>query len=328
MSATDIPDPGDPALEADEPHSDVQRVMAQWDRLRPVSLRTMGPRGSRLLTRLGRWLQDADPPAVATTDRSIPGPAGEITVRRYRPSGTGPFPTVVYFHGGGFVLGDLDSHDLLCRHLTVRSDCEVVAVDYRLAPGHPFPAAVEDARAAVEWVTSDAGFSEPDEGLAVAGDSAGGTLAAVTSLIATERDGPAIDHQLLVYPAVDLRSDYPSMRDHAGHVLSAADMEWFRDCYYGSDLHLRNPCADPMLACDLSGLPPATVVTAGFDPLRDGALAYADRLAGAGVPVRVRNYPDMVHGFLGMLSETEDVDRAHGAVADVAGDLREALDVA
>ena len=328
MSADRLPEPGDPALEADEPHRDVQRVMADRETLRPLPLHRIGARGVRLLARFGTWLQDADPPAVATADFEIPGPAGDIPVRRYRPSGTGPFPTVVYFHGGGFVLGDLDTHDLLCRHLTVRSDCEVVSADYRLAPEHPFPAAVEDARAAVEWTANDPPELHGDGQLAVAGDSAGGNLAAVTSLLAAENDGPAIDHQLLVYPAVAMGRDYPSVRDHTGYVLEAADMEWFEDCYFGSELTLRNPCADPMQACDLSGLPPATVVPAGFDPLRDGGLAYAQRLDDAGVPVRVRNYPDMVHGFLGMLSDSEDVDTAHGAVVELAGDLRNALDVA
>jgi acetyl esterase len=255
----------------------------------------MGPRGVRLLTKVGMWLQDADPLAAATADFGIPGPASDIPVRRYRPSGTGPFPTVVYFHGGGFVLGSLDTHDLLCRHLTVRSDCVVVSVDYRLAPEHPFPAAVKDARAALEWAAGDPTELDADGQIAVAGDSAGGNLAAMTSLLATGNDGPAldVDHQLLVYPAVAMGREYPSTRDHAGYVLEAADMEWFNDCYFGSDLTLRNPCADPMRACDLSGLPPATVVTAGFDPLRDAGIACARRLDDEGVPVRLRNYPEM-----------------------------------
>jgi acetyl esterase len=328
MSADRLPEPGDPSLEADEPHPDVQRVMADRERLRPLPIHRMGARGVRLLTKFGMWLADADPPAVATADFEIPGPAGSIPVRRYRPSGAGPFPTVVFFHGGGFVLGSLDTHDLLCRYLAVRSDCEVVSVEYRLAPEHPFPAAVEDAYAAVEWAADEPGELDGDGRLVVAGDSAGGNLAAVTSLLATENAGPAIDHQLLVYPAVAMGREYPSVRDHAGHVLEAADMEWFNDCYFGSDLTLRNPCADPMEACDLSGLPPGTVVTAGFDPLRDGGVAYARRLDDEGVPVRLRNYPDMVHGFLGMLSDSEDVDTAHGALVELADDLRNALDVA
>jgi len=319
-------------LETDAPHPDVQRVMAQREKFRVLPLSTLGARGARLLTRLGRWLQESDPPAVGdTTDLAIPGPAGEIGVRTYRPEAGGPYPTVVYFHGGGYVLGDLDGHDLFCRHLCVESDCEVVSVAYRRAPEHPFPAAVEDAYAAVEWAAGepdalDRGADGDRRGLAVAGDSAGGNLAAVVSLMAVERDGPAIDYQSLIYPAVGVREDQPSMREHTGLILTEDDLEWFRDCYFGSEIHQRNPYADPSLACDLSEVPPATVVTAGFDPLRDGGVAYARQLVGDGVSVRFRNYPDMVHGFVTMLSETEDVDRANEAVADLGADLRDAFD--
>jgi|GEM_PF-136285 len=325
------------SLAATEPHPDVQRVMAQREKFRPLALSTLGARGTRLLVRVGQWFQDADPPAVgATADLSIPGPDGEIDVRTYRPAGAGPFPTVVTFHGGGYVFGGIDSHDLFCRHLTVESDCEVVSVDYRLAPEHPFPAAVEDANAAVEWAASGpaalaCGGRGDGDGtgtpLAVAGDSAGGGLAAVVSLMAAERDGPEIDYQALVYPAVGTREDQPSMREHAGLILTEDDLRWFQDCYYGSDVHLRNPYADPSRACDLSGVAPATVVTAGFDPLRDGGVAYARQLVADGVSVRFRNYPEMVHGFATMLSETEDVDRAAEAVAAIGADLRTAFDL-
>jgi acetyl esterase len=330
-------DAGDEAdgsrLEADEPHPDVQRVMAQREKFRLLPFSTLGARGARLLTRIGLWLQESDPPAVgATSDLAIPGPAGDIDVRTYRPDRDGPYPTVVYYHGGGYVLGDLDGHDLFCRHLCVESDCEVVSVAYRRAPEHPFPAAVEDAYAAVEWAASDpdaldCGAGTDRRGLAVAGDSAGGNLAAVTSLVAAERDGPEIDYQALVYPAVGVREDQPSVREHTGLILTEDDLEWFRDCYFGSEIHQRNPYADPSRACDLSAVPPATVVTAGFDPLRDGGVAYARQLVGDGVSVRFRNYPEMVHGFVTMLSETEDVDRATEAVADLGADLRTAFDI-
>ncbi|QLH84468.1 alpha/beta hydrolase [Halosimplex pelagicum] len=320
-------DDGDgPRLAADEPHPDVQSVLHSRRWLRSVGMSTIGARGVRLLAKLGLWLQDADPPAVGdATDLTIPGPDGEVPARRYRPIGAGPYPTVVFYHGGGFVLGNLDSHDLLCRHLTAASGCEVVAVDYRLAPEHPFPAAVEDAYAALEWAAADPDVLDPDGGLAVAGDSAGGNLAAVAALMAAERDGPDLDYQSLVYPAVGTREEQDSMQEYTGYVLSEDDIRWFDRCYYGSEIHRRNPYADPSRACDLSGVPPATVVTAGFDPLRDGGIAYARRLVGDGVSVRFRNYPDMVHGFVGMLSEDEDVARAHEAVADIAADLRRAL---
>ncbi|WP_436908825.1 alpha/beta hydrolase [Halosimplex marinum] len=314
-------------MAADEPHPDVQSVLRSRRWRRPVGLSRLGARGARLLTKVGLWLQDDDPPAVGdTTDLTIPGPGGEIPVRRYRPTGAGPYPTVVFYHGGGFVVGSLDTHDHLCRRLTVESGCEVVSVDYRLAPEHPFPAAVEDAYAALEWAAdpeASADVLDPDGGLAVAGDSAGGNLAAVAALMAAERDGPDLDYQSLIYPAVGTREDQASMREYTGYVLSEDDIRWFDRCYYGTEIHRRNPYADPSRACDLSGVPPATVVTAGFDPLRDGGIAYARRLVGDGVSVRFRNYPDMVHGFVGMLSE--DVDRAGEAVDEVAADLRGAL---
>ncbi|MFC7140066.1 alpha/beta hydrolase [Halosimplex aquaticum] len=315
-----------PRLAADEPHPDVQSVMDSRRWLQSVSMSTLGARGIRLLTKVGTWLQREDPPAVGdATDLTIQGPDGELDVRRYRPEAAGPYPTVVFYHGGGFVLGSLDTHDLLCRHLTIESGCEVVSVDYRLAPEHPFPAAVEDAYAALEWAADDPAVLDRDGHLAVAGDSAGGNLAAVVSLMAAERVGPGLDYQTLVYPAVGTREDQASMREYAGYVLSEDDMRWFDRCYYGSEIHRRNPYADPTRACDLSGVPPATVVTAGFDPLRDGGIAYARRLVGDGVSVRFRNYPSMVHGFVGMLSESEDVDRAHEAVEAIGEDLRVAL---
>ncbi|WP_459194672.1 alpha/beta hydrolase [Halosimplex sp. J119] len=334
-STDESPSPADGGLErldgarlaADEPHPDVQSVMESRRLFQTVSMSTIGARNIRRLTKLAGWFQREDPPAVgATADLTIPGPDGEIAVRRYRPEGAGPYSTVVFYHGGGFVLGNLDTHDHLARLLTVESDCEVVSVDYRLAPEHPFPAAVEDAYAALEWAADDPEVLDPDGGLAVAGDSAGGTLAAVASLMATERDGPELDYQTLVYPAVGTDEDQESMREYTGYVLSKDDMRWFDRCYYGSDIHRRNPYADPSKACDLSGVPPATVVTAGFDPLRDGGIEYARQLVGDGVSVRFRNYPAMVHGFVSMLSENEGVERAHEAVEAIGEDLRVALD--
>ena len=272
---------------------------------------------------VANWLQNRTPPAIGSTEgRTIPGPGGELPVRIYRPEGEGPFPTVVFFHGGGFVIGGLGSHDLLCRHLTRESDCVVLSVDYRLAPEHPFPAAVEDAYAATEWAAANSETLDSDGHLAVAGDSAGGNLSAVVSLMAAERDGPEIDYQSLLYPGVGLTGDRPSAERHTGIVLLEEDMEWFRESYFGSDLTMRNPYADPVNACDLSGMPPATVITAGFDPLRDGGKAYAERLVADGVPVRYDNYDDMIHGFASAPS-ANGIDRSHEAVAQIADDLRD-----
>jgi len=314
-------------MEAEEPHPDVEPVLERERRLRRyVSLRRLGVRGIRLLSKVETWRRNRTEVSVgATYEEAIPGPDGGLPVRIYRPAGEGPFPTIVYFHGGGYILGGLDSHDLLCRQLAGEADSVVVSVDYRLAPEHPFPAAVEDAYAATEWAARNADALASDGSLAVAGDSAGGTLAAVTCLMARDRDGPEINYQVLGYPAVNVEEKQDSVRKHAGRVLDEDDLRWFRELYFGSDVHLRNPYADPSNACSLSGLPPATVVTAGFDPLRDGAVEYVRRLEDDGVSVSHRHYDDMIHGFLTMLSESEDVDRAHEAVADVGADLREAF---
>jgi len=303
-------------------HPQAEAALERRRKLGLSSLRDVGVRRLRWLGRLMNWWQNRNPPAVGrTVERSIPGPDGDLPIRIYRPHGDGPFPTVVFFHGGGYVLGSLESHDLLCRHLARESGAVVVAVDYRLAPEHPFPAAVEDAYAAVEWAAANPDALASDGNLAVVGDRAGGALAAVAALMAAEKNGPDIDHQALLYPGVGIERDQQSVREHAGRVLSEDDLEWFRECYFGSEVHERNPYADPTNACDLSGVPPATVVTAGFDPLRDGGVAYAEQLEADGVPVRHVEYDDMIHGFATMLS-SPDLDRAHEAIADVAGDLR------
>ena len=269
-------------------------------------------------------LRNRNPPSVGrTVDRTIPGPAGDLDVRLYLPDADGPCPTVVFFHGGGYVLGSIATHDWLCRHLVRESRCAVLSVDYRLAPEHPFPAAVEDAYAAVEWTAANPDAVAGDGRLAVAGDSAGGTLAAVATLVAAECDGPEIDYQALLYPGVGVDEDQPSIREHTGIVLSEADLRWFRDCYYESEIHERNPYADPTNADDVSGVAPATVVTAGVDPLRDGGRAYAEQLVHDGVDTRYVNYESMVHGFMTL----RDVDRARDAIADVGDDLRDALGV-
>lgn len=269
------------------------------------------------------------PPVGDVTDRTVPGfeDGPEVPVRIYEPGGTGPFPTLVFFHGGGFVLGDLDSHDVACRELVRESDCVVVSVDYRRAPEDPFPAAVEDAYAATQWAAANPAAIEGTGGLAVAGDSAGGTLAAVVAQMARDReDGPAIDYQALVYPKTSHRTDWDSRQENAhGYFLVDEDMRWFTDAYYGCSVHRPNPYAHPLAACDFNDLPPATVITAGFDPLRDEGIAYADALADAGVTVDHYNYDDMIHGFFTMLVGPREVEAGHDAVATVAANVRNAL---
>jgi acetyl esterase len=322
-------------MRADEPHPEVQLVLEQIEALDALPLKQFGARGARDI--FGQFTADADEPEVGhVQDRTVPGyvpEAGEqceaVPVRHYRPSGAdeGPFPTVVFFHGGGFVIGDLESHDVVCRHVCAKAEVNVVAVDYRRAPENPFPAAVEDAYAATQYVGANPEEFDADGQLAVMGDSAGGNLAAVVSLLARDREdedeaAPDIDRQVLVYPAVDAKRDYDSWAENKeGYFLVEEDVLWFFDCYFGSDLHEQNPYAFPMEAEKHGNLPPATVVTAGFDPLRDEGAAYARVLRDAGVDVTHRNYDDVIHGFFSMLAPPVSIERAHEAVDAVADDL-------
>lgn len=237
-------------------------------------------------------------------DRVIEGPAGDIPLRVYTPQGTGPFGVLVFYHGGGFVIGDLDTHDRECRELCNGAGCVVVAVHYRLAPEQSFPAAPVDAYAALQWVGEHAGEIGGDaDRIAVGGDSAGGNLAAVVSLLARDGDGPPLRFQLLVYPAVDLRTDadFPSLTDNAqGPFLLKATMDYFMDHYFGAgdtDAARRDVRASPLLADSHAGLPPALIITAEFDPLRDEGAAYAKALQDADVPVKLHMYEGMAHLF-------------------------------
>ncbi len=221
-------------------------------------------------------------------------------MRVYTPEGEGPFPLLVYFHGGGWVLGNLDTHDPLCRALANESGCVVVSVDYRLAPEHRFPAAVEDCYAAAGWVAANAALLKGDpKRVAIGGDSAGGNLAAAVALKAQDQGGPALAYQLLLYPITNYSFDTVSYRENArGYLLSREDMVWYWDHYLGPEGEGLDPYASPLRAEDLRGLPPALVITAEYDPLRDEGEAFAARLAAAGVPVTATRYDGLVHGFL------------------------------
>lgn len=261
-------------------------------------------------------------------ERSIPGPAGDISLRIYTPECESDdavgYPLLVYFHGGGWVLGNLDTHDSLCRSLANAGGSVVVSVDYRLAPENRFPAAVEDAYRAVCWVSENARHLNGDASrLSVGGDSAGGNLAAVSCLWAKERGGPHVMHQLLLYPVLDLSNfDKESYHVHGeGYLLTAQSMVYYRGQYLRDEGDRKNPYASPLLAHDLSGLPPATVVAAELDVLTDEGKEYADRLNSAGVPVTYVCYDQMIHPFLNFL---EDVDRAGEAVLEIGSLLRKA----
>jgi acetyl esterase len=253
--------------------------------------------------------------------RRVPGPAGEIPLRIYTPQGIGPFPALVFFHGGGWVIGSLDTHDAVCRHLAKRAGTVVISVDYRLAPEHKFPAAPEDCYAATLWVAENASAIGVDaRRLAVGGDSAGGNLAAAVSLMARDRKKPSIALQMLVYPVTDHSYDTASYRDNAdGYLLTKDSMVWFWDHYLRNAGDGAEPYASPLRAQDLKGLPPAMVVTTEFDPLRDEGEAYANRLKQAGVPVKLKRYDGLIHGFFIM---TGFFPQALQAVDEAAAEIR------
>ena len=285
------------------------------------------PAGGREMYRaMANMLDLQGVPIGKTEDRTIPGPAGDIPVRIYTPvAAGGTCPALVYYHGGGWVIGDLDTHDALCRTLANEAGCKVIAVHYRLAPEHPFPAAFDDAYAAVKWVeakSSEIGI-DPNR-IAVAGDSAGGNLAAAVSLRAKAEKSPQIAFQLLIYPVTDAPRGTQSYKDFAeGYFLEADGMDWFWNHYVvnaGADP--ADPFAAPLRAPALAGLPPAYVVTAGFDVLRDEGKAYAEALKKAGVEVEYVNYEGMIHGFFNLQGA---LDVARDAVKAAAKALKEAL---
>jgi acetyl esterase len=224
----------------------------------------------------------------------------KLAVRSYRPVQDEPLPALVFFHGGGWTIGDLDTHDVLCRQLAAGARCAVFSVDYRLAPEHPFPAAVEDCFFATKFVFDHAQELQVDRSrLAVGGDSAGGNLAAVVALMARDQGGPPLAYQLLIYPATDQRCQMPSHeRNGEGYLLTRDGIRFFRAAYLPNEKDRTDWRASPLLAADHANLPPAFVLTAGYDPLVDEGRAYAERLAQAGVQVGYRDYADMVHGFV------------------------------
>lgn len=256
-------------------------------------------------------------PLAAIEDRRVPGPAGEIPVRVYRPEGRPPLPLVVFFHGGGWVLGNLESHDGTCRTLARAVPAVVVSVDYRLAPEHKFPAAAEDAFAATRWAAEHAASLGGDAArVAVAGDSAGGNLAAVVALMARDRGGPPLVHQVLVYPPTDAACDTASYEENAeGYFLTRDGMRWFWGHYLPSPAEGRHPYASPLRAEDLRGLPPALVITAEYDPLRDEGEAYAARLRAAGVGAVTRRFDGMIHAFASLTGTFPEATVAIDAVA-------------
>jgi acetyl esterase len=246
------------------------------------------------------WMMGKLAAGTGKADRTITGPGGDIKVRVYRSrtAAPGPRPLVVYFHGGGFVFGDLRMGEWLGSSVAARVGAVVVSVDYRLAPAHRFPAAVEDSYAALTWAAENAaelGATGPDTRLGVMGESAGGTLSAVMCLVARDRGGPAISHQALIYPAVDMTA---KRRNVVSPFLSTDEMTAYRRMYLGPDGDPADPWASPLLAADHVGLPPALIQVGEHDPLREDGIRYASALRAAGVPVRLTEYVGVPHGFI------------------------------
>ncbi|HEY3605838.1 MAG TPA: alpha/beta hydrolase [Sporichthyaceae bacterium] len=284
----------------------IAAVLAQAAAMNSKTLAELGPAGARAQLAMLCTMGGRSTATLAdVSNRHIDGPAGRIPVRIYRPVGDGPFGVLCFFHGGGFVLGDLNTHDGVCRQLAADANCLVVAVDYRLAPEHPFPAAVEDCDAALRWVAANAESLGGDPNrLAVGGESAGGNLSAVMAQRMRDHNGPALVAQLLVYPATRVAGEpTPSMLANAeGYFLTAADMEWFLKCYLPDPGEASLVTVSPALAKDLSGLPPALVITAEFDPLCDDGEDYAAAMKGSGVDVTHTRYDGAIHGFWNFFS--------------------------
>jgi len=268
-------------------------------------------------------LSEPGPEVAAVADHTVPVDGGEITVRVYTPEGSGPFPAHVYFHGGGFWLGDLDFCDITGRELCAGAGCVVVSVDYRLAPEFPFPTPVEDAYTALLWTAAHAQELGIDPArVSVGGASAGGNLAAVVAMMARDRGGPPLVLQVLDIPVTDITMSCASITENGeGYLLTRGAIAQYCDYYLADPADAKNPYASPLLADDLSGLPPAVVMTAEFDPLRDEGEQYAQRLADAGVPVYAKRWDGHLHGSLSMTALVPSSREWRNAVIEA---LREA----
>ena len=292
-----------------------QRPMPPWAEVDPVAYRARSEAGR---------FPSPDLLLAEIADSTIPGPAGPIAVRIYRASLEHNQPAIVYFHGGGFVIGSLNSHDGTCRRLAHASKCTLISIDYRLAPEHRFPAAVDDSYAAAVWVAENSKALKIDIArLAIAGDSAGANLAAVVTLLARDRNGPKFVHQLLTYPPTDLACKSEShIANGEAYFMTREMIAWFYRHYLPVGHDPEDPLLSPLYAADLSDLPPATVITAEFDPLRDEGEAYAERLQEAGVPTKLVRYDGVIHGFFGMSGMIDQADEAQALAAD---ELRKAF---
>ena len=305
---------------------DVRRLLAIVHDVTQPRVTSMSAAEARLWSRRMRRPPRRPIELPLVVNRTVPGPAGPIPVRVHHPDPTSPRPLAIHLHGGGWVLGSLAEWDPMMRRLARDLDAVVVSIDYRLAPDHPFPAAVEDAIAATTWIAEHASeFGGDPDRVVVGGDSAGGNLAAVATIALRDAGGPRLAGQYLIYPVTDADFTRPSMIANArGRLLETVDMGWFWDHYCPDHDDRRDWRASPLRAPSLEGLPPAVVALAGHDPLFDEGLAYADRLAAAGVPVARRIADDLVHGYLGLSEASRRCDEEIAAVHElIAGLLRD-----
>jgi acetyl esterase len=317
------------AIAASTPEAQMKAVLNELaafnappiDRLSPENARNSPAATDAVVAVLAKQGKPALQMVGDISHQLIPGPAGDLLARIYRPQGRGPFPVLVYFHGGGWVIANLDTYDSSCRALTKAANCLVVSVAYRQAPEHKFPAAAEDAYAATQWVMANAAQFQGDPNrVAIGGESAGGNLAAVACLMARDRRGRMPVHQMLIYPVTNYSFDTPSYQENANaQPLNKAGMQWFWSKYLNSSTDGSNPYASPLRAENLRGLPSATVITADIDPLRSEGQAYAKRLRDAGSTVRLTNYTNVTHEFFGMGAV---LGKARQAVAEAASGLR------
>jgi acetyl esterase len=313
-------------------HPDARTLLDLIEERKLPPMHTLTPVDARAFYRDRRFFTQPAPPEVgAVIDTRCDGPHGAIPLRIYRPLGAGAtpmqgvvLPVLVYYHGGGWTIGDLDTHDVLCRELCNGSRAVVVAVDYRMAPEHRFPTAVDDAIAATAWVRRQASELGVDAArLAVGGDSAGGNLAAVVAIAARDAGDLPIAYQLLIYPATDMRRGHPShSANGSGYLLTTDTISYYHDHYIVDPAHDLDWRASPLLHPDLSRLPPALVLTAGFDPLRDEGFEYANRLAAAGNRATYVCFERQIHGFITM---GKVIDEANAAVTLCAGELARVL---
>lgn len=306
-------------------HPQAQQILDEKAASGAPPLWELTPEEARAGVEANNAMIPAGPDLESVRDIVIPSQAGGMPARVYSPSSSAP-GLVVYYHGGGWVVGSLDGWDASVRSLAAASGCDVLSVDYRLAPEHPFPAAADDAFDALVWAASPAGLAH-GRPVVVAGDSAGGNLAAVSALRARDVGGPPVALQVLVYPVVDCDLDLRSYREYDGNelILNRRDMVWFWD-RYAPDVAARvNPYASPLRAGSHAGLPPAYLVTAEHDPLRDEGFAYADRLRAARVPVEHRHFGSQIHAFFSFTGVLDDADKA---VAEAGAAIRASVDAA